>query len=73
MKKLIIAVIAFTVLAGCRPNIEKDKNYKDSWTDHGLSVTTKVVEIDGHKYILLDGYRAGGIIHAESCRCKRER
>ena len=73
MKKLVIAVAASAVLAGCNPNIEKDKNYKDSWTDHGLRINTKVVEIDGHKYILMDGFRAGGIIHAESCRCKSER
>ena len=73
MKKLVIAIVASAVFAGCRPNIEKDKNHKDPWTDHGKDVATKVVEIDSHKYILMDGYYAGGIIHAESCRCKSER
>ena len=72
MKKLVIAIVASAVFAGCY-QIEKDKNHKDPWTDHGKEVTTKVVEIDGHKYILMDGYRTGGIIHAESCRCKSER
>ena len=72
MKKLIIAVVAFTVLAGCYP-IKKNKDYMNPWTDHGSGITTKVTEIDGHKYILMDGCNAAGIIHAESCQCKRER
>jgi hypothetical protein len=72
MKKLIIAVVAFTVLAGCHPT-KKDKDYMDPWTNHGLDIVTKVVEIEGHKYILMDGYRSGGIIHAESCWCKNKR
>ena len=30
------------------------------------------LEIEGHEYIIFDGYRKGGIIHSESCQCKKE-
>ena len=28
--------------------------------------------IEVHDYIVFDGYRKGGIIHSESCPCKKE-
>lgn len=28
------------------------------------------IEIEGHLYIVFDGYHEGGIIHAEHCPCK---
>ena len=28
--------------------------------------------IEGHDYIVFDGYRKGGIVHSESCPCKKE-
>ena len=28
--------------------------------------------IEGHEYIILNGDRKGGIIHSESCPCKKE-
>ena len=31
------------------------------------------IEIEGHVYIIFDGYRKGGIIHSESCPCKKEK
>ena len=31
------------------------------------------IEIKGHVYIIFDGYRKGGIIHSESCPCKKEK
>ena len=30
------------------------------------------LEIEGHEYIIFNGYRKGGIIHSESCPCKKE-
>ena len=30
------------------------------------------IEIEGHCYIVFDSYRKGGIIHSESCPCKKE-
>ena len=28
------------------------------------------IEVEGHVYIVFDGYHEGGIIHAEHCPCK---
>ena len=71
-KKMIIiaAVVATAILAGC-DKVENDKN-KDlgkGWCFHGMYCRTKVVEIEGHKYIILDGDNYGNIIHAASCEC----
>ena len=30
------------------------------------------IEIEGHDYILFNGYRKGGIVHSASCPCKKE-
>ena len=70
-KKMIIiaAVVATAILAGC-DKVENDKN-KDlgkGWCYHGVYCRTKVVEIESHKYILMDG-NGCGIIHAASCEC----
>lgn len=68
-KMTIIAVAAATaVLAGCA-KVEDDKNIDKAWTCHGNDCCTKVVEVEGHEYIIMDGFYSGGIIHAASCRC----
>lgn len=69
MKSLFaIAVIAATfAFTGCSRHLDKP----DSWTDHGRECATIVVVIEGHKYIILDGWYSGGIVHAESCHCKK--
>lgn len=61
-----------TTLTGCSGTSYEDASDKDnSWIQHGNEVTTKVVEIEDHKYIIMDGFYSGGIIHAESCKCKK--
>ena len=75
-KKIIIAAIAILVgfmglmVVGC-DRVENDK-YTDSdkiWCVYGFYCRTKVVEIEGHKYIIIDGSSGCGIIHAASCEC----
>lgn len=70
----IIAGAAATaaVLAGCT-RVENDKDIDKAWTCHGNDCSTKVIEIDGHKYIIMDGYYSGNIIHAASCWCMSSR
>ena len=75
-KKIIIAAIAATaILVGCdRPGCDRVENdkYTDSdkiWCVYGFYCRTKVVEIEGHKYIIIDGSSGCGIIHAASCEC----
>lgn len=71
MKKLIIAAVAAAILAGCT-KVENDKNIDDAWCLHGMNCYTKVVEIEGHKYIILDGSYSGNITHAASCWCMKK-
>jgi hypothetical protein len=74
MKKLMfIAMISFGfMLVGCSASSYEDAPDKDNaWMLHGIDIATKVVEIEGHKYIIMDGYYSGTIIHAESCGCKK--
>jgi hypothetical protein len=76
MKKLmLIAMIGLgTMLVGCDKRSDPSfKNVRDdnTWMPHGQCVSTKVIEIEGHKYIIMVGFKCGGIIHAESCSCKK--
>lgn len=77
MKKLMfIVMIGFgTILVGCDvpPSSPSFENVRDdnTWMPQARCVKTKVVEIEGHKYIIMAGLNCGGIIHAESCRCKK--
>lgn len=63
--KRITYIILLTLLfiTGCTPEQENNTT---------LSMTSNVftVMIDGHKYVVLDGYHKGAIVHAESCWCK---
>ena len=71
MKRLLIAAIAVAAIYGCGVKVEDDKDADAVWTYHGFECSTKVVEIEGHKYVLLHGYKMGGIVHAASCECKK--
>lgn len=69
IKKLIIIAVAATALIGCC-KVEDNKDIDKAWCYHGgMGSYTKVVEIEGHQYILMRGYYSGGIIHAASCQC----
>lgn len=59
-------------LAGCSVNDDsasgplKEKYFKKSASTYIYSI-----EIEGHEYIIFEGFRKGGIIHSESCTCKK--
>lgn len=76
----VVAIIGFALmlfgfgfkLAGCDGTSYEDAPDKDNtWISHGNNVATKVVTIEGHRYVILDRYYSSGIIHAESCGCKK--
>ena len=78
MKKLMLIVMVGLgfMLVGCVPPSaenasDRDKDTDNMWNSHGQCASTKVVEIEGHKYVIMIGYKCGGIIHAESCCCKK--
>jgi hypothetical protein len=70
MKKLFILIILALGLSGCI-KCEETPEYDKAWAKHGNCITTKVIQIEGHRYIILCGYYDGTIIHSESCECKK--
>ena len=64
MRYLIVcAALAF---AGCeREGVRKI--YESNATSEVYSI-----EIEGHQYIIYSGSYKGGIVHSESCPCKKE-
>ena len=68
--KNIIAVALATAACGCEKVIDsQETKAAEPWVYHGRNVYTKIVELDGHKYIIMDGSYSGNIIHAASCGC----
>ena len=68
---LMLVGLGFTLAEHSGTSFEDSPDKDKTWISHGNEVTTKVVEIEGHEYIIMDGFYSGGIIHAESCRCKK--
>lgn len=72
MKKILICLAALG-LVGCvsieTGNIEATETPKIKYyrNDHTFIYS---IEVEGHLYIVFDGYHEGGIIHAEHCPCK---
>ena len=62
MKK-ILAVLFALVITGCGG--ERSNQVSISNSDAVYTVT-----VEGHDYVIYDGYHQGGIVHAESCWCK---
>ncbi len=58
MKKLLLLLAILTIM-GCGG--ERD--------NLGISDKVYTVIVDGHKYVIFEGYCKGGIVHAESCTC----
>ena len=71
---LVIASSLF--LAGCVDHVEHtdtapaQSNVKYYRRTSGTAIYS--ICIEGHEYIILNGYRKGFIIHSESCPCKKE-
>ena len=76
MRKKMIIIVATTLLfSGC-DTIEDDKNMDGAWTGHDMTCFTlaKIVEVEGHKYIVMDGPHTGvRIFHSASCSCMEEK
>ena len=61
--KTLLLIIAL-VLGGCvRPEIKQAERTN---FEYDVYIDT----LRGHEYIIYDGYKSGGIIHAEHCQCK---
>lgn len=67
MKRVIVAAMV-AACYGCL-KVEKSSDADKAWQDHGRYVLTKTVEIEGHKYIIMDVTDGGSIIHSAACPC----
>lgn len=74
----VVSILAFTVEISAVTKHDKpinnDKLSEDGWTSHCSDwgrpdAYTKVIEVEGHKYIILTGLHMGSIVHAASCPC----
>lgn len=64
-KKIYLLLLTLPLLVGCEVDGRKENRKMVSSADEIYTV-----EVEGHKYVIYDGYNQGGIVHAESCQCK---
>lgn len=67
-KKIYLLLFALLLIVGCEPSSKGKENGKIV----GITDEIYIVEVEGHKYVIFDGYKQGGIVHAESCSCKEK-
>lgn len=67
-EKIYLLLFALLLIVGCKSLSEGKEDRKIV----GNTDEIYIVEVEGHKYVIYDGYNQGGIIHAESCSCKEK-
>ena len=67
-----LVIASALCLAGCEEydTTPAQSNVKYYRRTRGTAIYS--ICIEGHEYIILNGYRKGSIIHSESCPCKKE-
>jgi len=79
MKKILFAVLAASLFAGCdryepakrkNPASEKISHESLGWAG---GVRYDLVSVDGHVYLSASGVRCVSLVHAESCPCKAKK
>lgn len=68
-----LVITSALCLAGCEEHTASEpsqSNVKFHMRTFGTLIYA--ICIEGHDYIVFDGYNKGGIIHSESCPCKKE-
>lgn len=72
--KNILIFFAIILCLGCSNVDEEITNVDDATVVKTINIypacDVYLIEIEGHQYIIFDGIRKGGIIHAEHCPCK---
>lgn len=61
---ILIGVIAIDTKAGH----SSETSFRS--TQNAGDIDIRIVKVQSHDYIVLDGYKQGGICHSESCPCK---
>lgn len=67
MKPLIILILSLFFI-GCDEYKPTEQEISDFY-----SSSLKTVNYEGHKFIIYDGYREGGIVHHPDCHCHQKR
>ena len=67
-----LAIASALCLAGCgvKDDSASDPS-KEKYFKRSASVCIYSIEIEGHEYIVFDGAYKGGIVHSESCPCRK--
>lgn len=72
--KNILIFFAIILCLGCSNVDEEITNVDDATVVKTINIYPScevyLIEIEGHQYIIFNGVRKGGIIHAEHCPCK---
>lgn len=67
-----LAAASALCLAGCGVNDNSTSApSRERYFKKSASTFIYSIEIEGHEYIVFDGFRKGGIVHSESCTCKK--
>lgn len=74
MKKLTLVLVVGLLAVSCDAiSISKTAapgKYLKSVSNTGGSIALRLIKLQGHDYVVMDGHQQGGICHAESCPCK---
>ena len=74
MKKTLfnysLVIASALCLSGC--DEYEQVQSKGKYYNPTIGVCIYSIEIEGHDYVVFNGYRKGGITHSESCPCKKE-
>ena len=68
-----LIIVSALCLSGCEEHTDYEAtqpNRKDVKNSLGACIYS--LEIEGHEYIIFNGYHKCGIIHSESCPCKEK-
>ena len=69
-----LVIASALCLAGCDEYEYGYEQFQTKRKYYGTTIGVPIysIEIEGHEYILFNGYRKGGITHSESCPCRKE-
>jgi hypothetical protein len=77
MKKLALVFVVALGFTSCDNIITDARTSPDrkeikSLGGAGGSIKLRLIKFQGHDYVVMDGYKQGGICHSESCPCKNK-
>ena len=70
MKQLALVFVVALLAVGCTKGTKVKSEMTIVSEVNSFDINIKIVRIQGHDYMIFDGYKQGGICHSESCPCK---